>query len=281
MKHAVLVLIAFCAASGAVQAQSKKKEWTPGQGIDWKSDWDTAVEEAAARNVPIHLSIRKDGDAIGKAMTDAVFADPKVIELSRSFVNVLAHSETAHGDHEVFVGREKTKLCNEYPNIPCSTHTKGWMALTKFIQGNFTVPLTIFADPAGKEIGKAEGSLSPGDFLKKMNDMMAKVPGDHIHTTVWQTARRLVTDTDAWLAKGEPKKAAECLVKLGRMKGAPIKAIADEVVERANEAGRRALQAALALGADDEKKKALRKVVDDYKPLDVSTEAKKELDALK
>ena len=60
MKHAVLVLIAVCAASGAAQAQSKKKEWTPGQGIDWKNDWDAAVEEAAARNVPIHIAIHKD-----------------------------------------------------------------------------------------------------------------------------------------------------------------------------------------------------------------------------
>jgi hypothetical protein len=215
-------------------------------------------------------------------MSDSTFTDPKVIEMSRNFVNVIAHSETAHGDREALVGREKTKLCNEYGNIPCSVHTKGWStAVGKFIQGTFMTPTTIFADTKGKEIGKAEGGLSAKELLAKMTDALAKVPGDHIHATVWQTARRLVTDSDAWLAKGEPKKAAECLVKLGRMKGAPIKAIADEAAERANEAGRKALQTALALGADEEKKKALRKVVDDYKPLDVSAEAKKELDALK
>jgi hypothetical protein len=41
-------------------AQGKKKDWAPGQGIDWKGDWDAAVEEAAARNVPIHIAIHKD-----------------------------------------------------------------------------------------------------------------------------------------------------------------------------------------------------------------------------
>lgn len=281
MKLVLFSLIAVCAVAGAAEAQSKKKDWTPGQGIDWKSDWDAAVEEAAARNVPIHFAVRKDGDPAGKAMSEAAFADPKVIELSRNFVNVLAHSETAHGDHEIFVGREKTKLCNEYPNIPCSIHTKGWAAVTKFIQGNFTVPLTIFADPAAKEIGKVEGGLSPNDLIKKMNDMLAKVPGDHIHATLWQTAKRLVADSDGWLAKGEPKKAAECLAKLGKIKGAPIKEMADEAAGRANEAGRKALQTALALGADEERKKALKRIVDDYRPLDVSGEAKKELDALK
>src|SRR5687767_11380633 len=214
-------------------------------------------------------------------MSDSTFTDPRVIELSRNFVNVLAHSETAHGDRDAIVGREKVKLCNEYGNIPCSVHTKGWSAVGKFINGTFMTPTTIFADPQGKEIGKSEGGLSGKELTKKMEDALAKVPGDKIHSALWQAARRFVADSDAWLAKGEPKKAVECLVKLGKIKGAPIKAIADEAVSRANEAGRRALQTAVALGADEGKKKALRKVVDDYRPLEVSAEAKKELEAIK
>lgn len=215
-------------------------------------------------------------------MSDSTFTDPKVIEMSRSFVNVIAHSETGHGDRDAMVGKEKTKLCTEYGNIPCSVHKQGWTtAVGKFINGTFGTPTTIFADPKGKEIGKAEGGLSGKELITKMTDALAKVPGDHLTTTLWQTAKRLVADSDAWLAKGEPKKAAECLVKLSKIKGAPIKEMTDEASARANEAGRKALQAALALGADEEKKKALKKIVDDYKPLEVSAEAKKELDGLK
>ena len=44
-------------------------------------------------------------------MSDSTFTDPKVIELSRNFVNVIAHSETAHGDRDAMVGKEKVKLC--------------------------------------------------------------------------------------------------------------------------------------------------------------------------
>jgi hypothetical protein len=277
MKCVALALIVLCAP----QAQGKKKDWLPGQGIDWKGDWDAAVEEAAARNVPIHLAALMDNCPNCKAMSDSAFTDPRIIELSRSFVNVLAHNETTHGDHDAVVGKEKVKLCNEYATVPCSLHRQGWSAVGKFINGTFIAPMTLFADPAGKEIGKAEGGLSANDLLKKMNDMLTKVPGDKITSSQWQAARRLVSDSDAWLAKGEPKRAAECLVKLLKMKGAPIKSIAGEAAERANEAGRRALQAALALGADEEKKKALRKVVDDYRPLEVSAEAKKELEAIK
>ena len=68
MKHAVLALIVLCAAAGIAQAQSKRKDWVPGQGIDWKSDWDAAVatlhealaldllaEEAHRRLIRLHL----------------------------------------------------------------------------------------------------------------------------------------------------------------------------------------------------------------------------------
>jgi len=62
MKRTALALLFVCAAAGAAQAQSKKKEmaWTPGQGIDWQGDWDLAVKEATARNVPIHVAVHKD-----------------------------------------------------------------------------------------------------------------------------------------------------------------------------------------------------------------------------
>jgi hypothetical protein len=114
-----------------------------------------------------------------------------------------------------------------------------------------------------------------------MNDALTKVPGDHLPPPCGRRRSGLVADSDAWLAKGEPKKAADCLVKLGKIKGAPIKEMADEAAGRANEAGRKALQAALALGATTRRRRPLKKIVDDYKPLEVSAEAKKELDALK
>ena len=40
-------------------------------------------------------------------MSETTFTDPKVIELSKSFVNIIAHRETGHGDSEVLVGKEK------------------------------------------------------------------------------------------------------------------------------------------------------------------------------
>ena len=61
MKRAALAILVICVAAGAAQTQAgKKKEWVPGMGIDWQGDWEAAVKEATARNVPIHFAVHKD-----------------------------------------------------------------------------------------------------------------------------------------------------------------------------------------------------------------------------
>jgi hypothetical protein len=214
-------------------------------------------------------------------MSDSTFTDPKVIELSKNFVNVIAHRETAHGDHEVMVGKEKIKLCNEYFDIPCSVHTKGDSVVGKFFQGTFGTPSTVFADPTGKEISKVQGGLSSGELMKKMNEALTTVPGEKISLTAWQSAHKFIAEGDAFLAKGDAKKAGDAYGKVAKMKGAAFKAMNDEASARLTEAGEKALKEALAIENVEEKKKALKKISEDYKPLPVSFEAKKELDALK
>jgi hypothetical protein len=53
-----LALLALAAA--APQQAPGKHKLLPGQGIDWKGDWDAAVLEATARNVPILFTVHKD-----------------------------------------------------------------------------------------------------------------------------------------------------------------------------------------------------------------------------
>lgn len=61
MKTATLTLAVLVAAAGPALAQNKgSKGPLPGQGIDWKADFDAAVKEATARNVPIMFTVHKD-----------------------------------------------------------------------------------------------------------------------------------------------------------------------------------------------------------------------------
>ncbi len=59
MKRTILSCAVLLVAGSAALAQGKKN-MVPGQGIDWKADWDEAVKEATARNVPIMFTVHKD-----------------------------------------------------------------------------------------------------------------------------------------------------------------------------------------------------------------------------
>jgi hypothetical protein len=214
-------------------------------------------------------------------MSETTFTDPKVIDASKNFVNVIAHRETAHGEREVQFGKEKLKLCNEYYNIPCSVHTKGESVVGRFFQGSFGTPSTVFADPSGKEISKVQGSMGASELIKKMTEALGKVSGEKIPLPQWQFAGKLAADSEAFFAKGDVRKGVEAIGKLGKMKGAAFKAMTEDATAKAEEAGKKSLEAALAIENVEEKKKALKKIADDYKPLPISSEAKKELDKLK
>ncbi len=61
MKTTSLALALALAAAGAAHAQNRpSKGPLPGQGIDWKADFDAAVKEATARNVPLMFTVHKD-----------------------------------------------------------------------------------------------------------------------------------------------------------------------------------------------------------------------------
>jgi len=99
-------------------------------------------------------------------MSETTFTDPKVIEASKNFVNIIAHRETTTATAKS--RREgKIKLCNEYYNIPCSVHTKGESVVGKFFQGSLGTPSTVFADPSGKEISKVTGSMGQASSSRR------------------------------------------------------------------------------------------------------------------
>jgi hypothetical protein len=214
-------------------------------------------------------------------MSETSFTDAKVIELSKSFVNFIAHQETAHGSHEVIVGKDKVKLCNDYYDIPCETHANGWKAVGKFFNGQFSTPTTVFADPSGKEISRAVGGLGAGELIKKMNDALSKVNGDKIPLAAWSQAKQLNAEAEAAFEKGDLRKAIDSWTKIGKIKGAKFRVMSQDGLKKADEAGDKALKDALALENVEEKKKALKKVIDDYRGCPVSNEAKTALDGLK
>jgi hypothetical protein len=192
-------------------------------------------------------------------MADSSFTDARVIELSRSFVNVIANGDTGHG--------EDKKLCKLYRTIPCSVHQRGMYAGRNFFPGNVSTPVTVFADPAGKELFRKQGALNASALAKHLQEALARISGEKIPLPSWKLHR----DGQAALENGEFKKAIE---SFSRIKSKRLK---DDDLGRVSQKGEALLKEALELPAD-EKKAALKKIADEFKPLEVS---KRALEALK
>jgi hypothetical protein len=173
------------------------------------------------------------------------------------------------------------KLCNDYGTIPCEAHVKAWGAVGHFINGSFGTPTTIFCDPAGKELFRTEGDPGAGDMAKKMTEALAKVDGEKIPSTTWTQATQLQADAQAAFDKGDVRKAIELWTKIAKLKGNSFRTLALEGYKKAGDKGAEALKAALAIDNVADRKTELRKIVEDYKSLNVSAYAQKELEALK
>ena len=90
MKTTLLALAILVASAPALSAQKSKKKTIllPGQGLDWKGDWDEAVKEAKARNVPIMFAAHTDNVTSCTEMAETSFTDKKVLAKAQYFVFV-------------------------------------------------------------------------------------------------------------------------------------------------------------------------------------------------
>lgn len=267
------------AMSGAAAAQGKERDVLPGQGIEWQGDWEAALEEAAARNAPILVAVGKDGCQYSKAMTDSVYTDPKVVQLAQSFVCVPAHMGSSHGEKEVRVGREPATVCREYRTVGCDTHRRAEALVNRFFTGTFMTPTVILLDPSGREIAREVGAMPAADFARRIGKALAKVPGEKLATSAWKPLRKALEDADAALQTGEYRKAIEALQKLAR-RGRGCESLRQKRIRLIEEAGAKLLEEALSEIDVEERKRALRKIAEEFKGLEVGEKAKTQLRAL-
>ena len=215
-------------------------------------------------------------------MAETSFLDKKVIAKSQFFVCVIAHRETAHGETEVVIGREKKSLCNEYQTIPCEVHTKGDSATGKFYSGSFGVPATVFTDTEGKELSKVSGGLAAGPLIKQMDAALAKVKGTKIPLSTWRAAHQMVELGNKYVEKKDYRKAMQYYQKVAKIRGSDhFKAMSQEALDDLNEVGIGLLADALEIENVGKRKTAVRKVASMFRSLPVSKLATQQLKEIK
>jgi len=213
-------------------------------------------------------------------MESSTYTDKKFIAASRNWVNVAAHTESGHEVDALIQGKRVT-VCEHYWNIPCKAHATCYQQARNKFDGISGVPATVFTSPEGKELDRAVGGKSASEMINTMDDVYAKIPGEKLGAVEWRMANKLVEEGDAAFEKGEWKKSVEAFTKITRLPKKALKEMATPGLEKLETKGRELIEDANnKIGEPEEKRKLLRKVAEEFKPLSCSKEAAAALKAM-
>lgn len=129
----------------------------------------------------------------------------------------------------------------------------------------------MIAGPDGKEIARVVGNNIAG-VQKAMEDAIKQV-GPGIAQDDWKKLKTDMAEADAYLTAGKAKKAIAEYKKLAKAKFDSVKAMGEDGLKRASDAGLKAVEEALALD-DAEAVKALKKIASEFAGTEAGDKAK-------
>ncbi len=175
--------------------------------IPWAKSYRSALEESAARNVPVLVFFIEDGEEANERVVNGVLPDKRISELSERIVFVIA-SMADHGEVEVEVDGKTHKVCARYGHLSKSQRRRAEMEVRGKIFGTDPIktPLYVLIGPDGHDIWRKEVDIDIGDTPSElvtavMNDMKRLGPGMS-RADYWQ-ATSLLEESEDLIAKGE------------------------------------------------------------------------------
>ncbi|MBI4564797.1 MAG: hypothetical protein HY716_08925 [Planctomycetes bacterium] len=268
------ILVVAAAISTAVSARPQEQE---AAGITWARSWEAAVREASVRNVPMYFTAHKDGCSGCRAMEGKTYKDASIIEASRNAVFIVGHWEDKHGNQE---------RCRIYSTIRCREHADiARLKFTDFFgQRVFATPHHIWLHPDGQELFRKSGALSADAFKKLMEQAQAKVSGPRISKAEFGKIQKQFDDAENAVTQGEIRKAIETLNRLATHEAAAARRWAAEQLKQLDARGDRDVEYAkskIEAGVEiEESKDLLKKIAEDYRPLECSRKAAEVLKSL-
>jgi hypothetical protein len=128
------------------------------------------------------------------------YPNPAVVAASKNLVCVVGHAgtgaknswDTNHGSKEIKQGTEKIKVCKLYNSLVCSDHVEIFKDRVPAIFGDkvFPTPTHVYYSPAGEELSRVPGAITPQALAKDMNDAVAKISGNHISKDDYDAAKK-------------------------------------------------------------------------------------------
>jgi hypothetical protein len=219
------------------------------------------------------------------------YPNPAVVTASKNMVCIVGHAgtgaknawETNHGSREVKRGAEKVKMCKHYTGIVCSDHVEFFKQKVPKVFGNktFNMPHHVYFSPNGEELFRSEGVKNPQELSREFAEALGKVGGSFVTKDDYDGAKAAVADGQALVKKDEIKKALDVFTKLTKHKNGMLHVLGTKEIEALEAHGSARVEAALQTmqnqGGEEQAKKELKKVAEEYAPLACSKKAQEVL----
>lgn len=209
-------------------------------------------------------------------MESSTLPDESVITATADIVGIASHVDNDHKDREVVENGRKVRRCTIYPNLACEDHVRTSEVGKKYIRGRFAAPVSIWCDPAGKEMFRRSGFRRPDVFLTDLKEALDKVTGTRVSKADYdRQAVPLDEGQAAWKA-GQYKAAIEGLTAAARGPIDPLKKEAEAALAEVKRTGENLLarcRTALEGGRRDQAKETLKLVAAEFAAMDCGREA--------
>jgi len=209
-------------------------------------------------------------------MESSTLPDTQVIAATTDIVAVASHIDNDHGTIEVVENGRKVTRCKIYPNISCEDHVRTAEVGKLYLSGRFAAPVSLWCDPAGKEIFRKYGFRQPDVFQSDLKEALGKVSGPRISKSDYDLQAKPLEDGETALKAGKYKAAIEAFTAASKGKIEGIRKAADTslagLVSAAVSMLDRAKRAVEA-GKTDRAKELLKYIADEFGALDAGREA--------
>lgn len=257
-----------------------KKDY-PQDGVYWAKSWYSAFEEAKLRNVPVLYVILDDGLAGCDEMLK-VCADRRVIEASRSWVNIAANPQDKHLI-ETDIDGKRVRTCERFWNVRCSSHVEGFAYTMRFKQVE-SLPLTLFVKEGFMELGRVAGKVNATKLVDEMRFVLGKWPGNRLTADEWKDVKPVLDEGDRLFNEGHWRKSIDTYSKLKNRSPDRTKELAEASLLKVNGQGVMQFIEACKMETKGRARadalKRLRQIVKDFKPLPCSVSAEQRIQRL-
>jgi hypothetical protein len=142
-------------------------------------------------------------------MESSTLPDASVISATADIVAVASHVDNDHKSVEVVENGARVQRCTIYPNLSCEDHVRTSEVGKQYLKGRFAAPVSLWCDPAGKELFRRYGLRRPDAFLEDLKEAAGKVTGPRIAKTEYDRQAVPLEEAEAALSRGKYKLAID------------------------------------------------------------------------